>query len=107
MICSRIFTLRIGDQLLDVPLQVDAPVDRGSHWTCAFAIGWPGGAMRKEAAGFDSAQALLLAFEMAGALIHASAFHRDGVLWWEKPGGGYGLPVPKGMRDMLVGDDWG
>lgn len=57
-------------------------------------------------AGNDSMQALILAIHMIGAQLYASEAHEAGRL--RDPGnpkGGYGFPVPNGLRDLLVGSD--
>ena len=53
----------------------------------------------------DSVQALLLALQAIGAELYRSEHHLSGRLLWEKEGGGYGFPVPRNIRDLLVGDD--
>jgi hypothetical protein len=37
--------------------------------------------------------------------LYVSPYHLSGDLRWEKTGDGYGFPVPKNGRDMLVGAD--
>lgn len=49
--------------------------------------------------------ALELAMKMVGIHLYTSEPHEDGRLIGEKPGGGYGFPLTKNMRDLLVGDD--
>lgn len=53
----------------------------------------------------DSVQALILALEMIGTELHASGYHAAGELSFERPGSGYGFPVPRTIGDELVGDD--
>jgi len=50
-------------------------------------------------------QALELALKMIGSEIYTSEYHKAKMLTWEKPGNGYGFPVPQNMRDLLEGDD--
>jgi hypothetical protein len=50
-------------------------------------------------------QAVLLALQMIGAVLYTSDYHKSGKLFWEKPGRGYGFPVPSNLQDMLIGDD--
>ncbi|MBN4092772.1 MULTISPECIES: hypothetical protein [Methylobacterium] len=40
-----------------------------------------------------------------GLDLYVSAANKAGVLIWEKPGDGYGFPIPKNGRDLLVGAD--
>lgn len=37
--------------------------------------------------------------------LYVSPHHLAGDLKWEKSGDGYGFPVPKNGRDMLIGAD--
>jgi len=105
MVCGRILHVSVGEKVKDVGVRFDQPIDHGTHWTCGFEIDWPSGPMKKEAEGIDSVQALLLAFQMAGTILYVSSYHEAGLLWWDKPGDGYGFPTPTGMRDILVGRD--
>jgi len=42
-----------------------------------------------------------------GTNLYTSDYHRSGRLRWGKPGDGYGYgyPVPKNIRNLLVGND--
>jgi len=42
---------------------------------------------------------------MIGAELHPSDYHTQGKLRWERPGDGYGFPVPNNIRHLLVGED--
>jgi hypothetical protein len=55
--------------------------------------------------GVDSVQSLLLAFQMIGADLYTSSYHKSGRLMFDEPGQGYGFPVPNSLRDLLIGDD--
>jgi hypothetical protein len=68
-------------------------------------IDWPEGTLEAAAVGVDAVQALDLALRMVGTQIYASDHHASGKLRWLEPGKGYGFPVTKGIRDLLVGDD--
>ncbi len=50
-------------------------------------------------------QAIILTLQMIGARLYFSDYHKSGRLYFERPGSGYGFPVPKNARDVLVGDD--
>jgi hypothetical protein len=50
-------------------------------------------------------QAVLLALQMIGTVLYTSDYHKSGKLFWEKPGDGYGFPVPSNLQDMLIGED--
>ena len=55
--------------------------------------------------GIDAIQATELALKMIGTELYTSDYHRRRQLRWEKIGEGYGFPVPKNLRDVLVGFD--
>lgn len=50
-------------------------------------------------------QAFYQALKLIGTDLYTSNEHADGKLRWEKSGGGYGFPVPRNLRSLLVGDD--
>jgi hypothetical protein len=50
-------------------------------------------------------QAIHLTLQIIGSQIYFSDYHKTGRLYFEKLGTGYGFPVPKNARDLLVGDD--
>jgi hypothetical protein len=43
--------------------------------------------------------------ESVALALYTSEHHKLGRLYWQKPGRGYGFPIPKPARDELVGDD--
>lgn len=88
-----------------IVIQISAPVARDGAWWCDYEIGWPSGTQMSAGAGSDAVQAMFLTMEKIGAEIYTSVEHREGRLVWHKPGNGYGFPVPKNIRHMLVGDD--
>jgi uncharacterized protein DUF6968 len=46
-----------------------------------------------------------LALQRIGTDLYTSNEHLEGRLRWEKAGDGYGFPVPKNLRGVLVGLD--
>lgn len=104
-IASRILKLQTSTTDTEIPVRIFAPKQNESTWSCRYEIDWPHGQWSHDAVGFDAAQALVLALQMAGTAIYTSDYHKDGRLSWGEPGRGYGFPVPHGIRDMLVGDD--
>jgi hypothetical protein len=82
-----------------------APEGSGKLWRCRFTINWPNGVEESTTYGVDQFQAIILTLQMIGARLYFSDYHKSGRLYFEKPGSGYGFPVPKDVRDMLVGDD--
>lgn len=105
MIARR--TLRLTQEGGDIAIEIRvfAPEDSGQGWFCKYEIDWPEGKQIMQGWGVDSVQAILLAFQMIGADIYSSSYHKSGRLSFEKPGRGYGFPVSEGIRDLLVGDD--
>jgi hypothetical protein len=48
---------------------------------------------------------LLCTLQKIGFGLYSSAYRKAGILVFEKPGGGYGFPIPKNGRDLLIGND--
>lgn len=92
-----------GEQ--EVRILVYAPRQAERDWNCAYEIAWPDGPRRGFGYGVDSTQAVLMTLQAIGTDIYTSDYHRSGRLRWEVAGGGYGYPVPRTIRDLLVGDD--
>jgi hypothetical protein len=105
LIASRSLNYRSATGDVPVPVSIHAPEKSGDGWICRFAIGWPDGAAERWGAGSDAVQAIIIAMQMIGAEIYASAYHRSGGLGWLSPGRGYGFPVANNIRDVLVGED--
>ena len=91
--------------LINVPVTLYAPEGSGKHWHCRFTINWPNGVEESTTYGVDQFQAIILTLQMIGARLYFSDYHKSGRLYFEKSGSGYGFPVPKNVRDLLVGDD--
>jgi hypothetical protein len=105
MIATRLLRLRDGETQIEIPIRMFAPSDRGESWSCRYEIDWPDGQHSMEAWGVDSVQAILMAFQMIGADIYTSRYHKSGNLMFHEPGRGYGFPVAATIRDLLIGDD--
>jgi hypothetical protein len=105
IIATRTLTLSTaaGDQ--PVPIEINAPQVDGKTWTCHFTIGWPRRAKTGYGAGIDGMQALSIALMNIAAQLYTSPYHRAGQLRWDKPGDGYGFPIAKPLRHLLVGQD--
>lgn len=101
----RTLTYASGSGDILVPITIETPRQGERDWSCAYEIGWPDGLRRGYGYGIDATQALLLAFKAIGTDLYTSDFHRSGRLRWLEPGDGYGYPVPKVIRDLLVGND--
>jgi hypothetical protein len=105
VIATRVLKLRRTAGDIDIPIRIFAPEREGASWSCKFEVDWPDGTLRIAAGGVDAVQALHLALELIGAQIYASDHHASGKLMWLEPGKGYGFPVTRGIRDILIGDD--
>ena len=88
-----------------VVVSVHLPQQLEGHWSCAYEIGWPKRPRRSVSGGIDAVQALISAMQKIGIELYTSTFHATNALVFDGPGMGYGFPVPKPMRDVLVGDD--
>jgi hypothetical protein len=98
-------TLVLRDRNVEIPIRIHAPERAEVDWICRFEIEWPEGRADRWGAGSDAVQALLIALQMIGAEIYTSRHHELGHLMWLAPGRGYGFPVARNIRDLLVGDD--
>ncbi len=105
MIGKRILTLTTSTGETDVAVILEAPQQAGGYWICRYEIGWPGRTKRFEARGDYALQANYLTLQRIGAELYASKYHTAGQLRWGRAGGGYGFPVPKTIRNMLIGED--
>ena len=105
LIAQRTLTLA-SDPPATVPIRLYAPQKGdGKGWFCRFQIDWPHGTVEKEGWGADQVQAIWIALQFIGLNLYHSEYHESGLLYLEKPGSGYGFPVPQNARDMLVGAD--
>lgn len=91
--------------IIPVPVALYAPEKNEKDWSCRYTIGWPNGIEARAAYGIDSVQALVLTLQSIGASLYFSDYHKSGRLKWGDPNDGYGFPVPKNARDMLIGYD--
>ena len=88
-----------------VPIHLHVPTEGDGFWECAFEIHWPEGTKSSRARGFDSIQATYLAMQNIAVHLYASHYHAQGKLRWDRPGGGYGFPMPVVGYDTLIGED--
>ena len=101
----RTLTYAAASGDIPVPITIDTPRQGERDWSCAYEIGWPDGSRHGFGYGIDATQAMLLALKAVGTDLYTSDYHRSGRLRWVEPGDGYGYPVPKNIRDLLVGND--
>jgi hypothetical protein len=105
IIATRVLTLRDATGDRNVLIRMHAPEPDDRCWRCSYEIDWPDGKIQRESYGEDAVQALELALQIVGAHLYASEHHASGRLMWLEPGQGYGFPVTKNLRDLLVGQD--
>lgn len=105
IIASRFLTFRSETGDIKIPINIFAPERDDGAWKCRYEIGWPDDVWKSYGAGVDSVQALNIALEKIGIELYTSEFHKSERLIWEKPANGYGFPVAKDARDLLIGDD--
>lgn len=106
IIVERILRLVSGEHAgATVPVRIHLPEKMDDHWACSYEIGWPEGTRINSGFGVDGVQALSLAMQKVGTELYMSQHHRDQSLAFEGVGRGYGFPVPKPLRDILIGDD--
>lgn len=106
-IAVRNYSLVENGQRSDVTVRIfkPEPYPDESTYRCRFRIEWPSETKELYACGVDAIQALLLALQMLGATIYTSQEVKEGRLVWLELGGGFGLPVPRNIDDVLQGDD--
>ncbi|HEV7259124.1 MAG TPA: hypothetical protein VGN82_15195 [Bosea sp. (in: a-proteobacteria)] len=102
---ERMLHFADGGRDIGIAISVDLPIQGKHDWSCRYRIGWPEGAHEGFGYGVDATQALLLAMEAIGTDLYTSDHHRSGQLRWHDLGAGYEYPVPKTIRDLLIGGD--
>lgn len=105
IIATRLLKLDTPAGAIDVPVRLYAPTPDGTSWKCEYEIDWPERDKRSAGVGIDAAHAIQLAMQKIAIELYTSTHHKSGKLYWERPGGGYGFPIMKNSRDLLVGDD--
>ena len=105
IIAERTLACNVEDGSVAVPISLSGPEQGEYGWRCEYSIGWPDGEYRSAGWGVDAVQALWLTLQKIGAEIYCSAYHEAGQLHWPTSGSGYGFPVARNLRDLLVGDD--
>ena len=105
LIAHRCLTISGQSGDIEVPVRLFQPEENDSGWICRYEIDWPSRKKAHWAGGIDSIQAMILALQMIGAEIYTSGYHRSGALRWSEQTHGYGFPVARNIRDLLIGDD--
>lgn len=100
-------TLFFGDidDAREIAVRLFMPAFEAPKWDCRYEIDWPDCLWKSHAQGNDALHAIHLAQQKTGLDIYMSPYHKTGKLWWIKPWIGYGFPVPKDGRDILIGTD--
>lgn len=91
---------------LFLPEQLSGKGDRHyEKWDCRYEIEWPEGTIKSHAQGNDALHALHLAELKIGTELYMSRYHHERKMRWIDLWEGYGFPLPKGARDLLIGHD--
>ena len=102
---ERTLFIRTGRTTVKVPVIIEVPFFDRNAWICKFSIGWPEGTAYHHGMGFDAVQAMQGALKTIAIHLYASPYHHSGQLLFDKPGDGYGFPLPFGGRDQAIGSD--
>lgn len=106
IIAERILRCRQDAGEVDVPVRIHAPeMETAKAFKCTYEIHWPDGAYVADAWGADAVQALDLCLKSIAQRLYFSDYHKTGALFWPGQGEGYGFPIAKNGRDLLVGQD--
>lgn len=105
VIAERSLSIEDGSEPKACKITMHAPEDTDGIWICRYTIEWPTAPEESFGAGEDTFQALHLTLQKIGITLYASAYHKAGILVFDKPGRGYGFPMPKNGRYLLIGDD--
>ena len=103
LIATRVLKLREGGKDTAFEVRVYSPKQAPGSWACRYEIDWPECRHEMEAHGVDSVQALLIALQLIGVTLYASAHHRSGNLFFEEPGSRLWL---SGSKQCARHADW-
>lgn len=104
LVGTRVLQLTADTGVVEVPVRIFQPVEDGSAWACRYEIAWPFEVRQSAAWGVDALQAVHAAMQRIAIELYMSPYHAQGLLAWGD-GAGYGFPMPKNGRDLLVGYD--
>jgi hypothetical protein len=105
LIGSRTLTVETKDGPRSFAVRLFKPELSGTLYRCRYEIDWPEGRVESWAAGNDELHAIQLAMQKVAQDLYMSRPHHEGTMSWLKPWVGYGFPMPKNGRDLLVGHD--
>jgi hypothetical protein len=101
----RLFHVLLNSKRIPVEVRLFLPTFNDGGWVCNFEIDWPDGEFASYAGGVDALQSIDMALQRVGVEFYMSPFHQAGLIEWHGEKQGYGFPVPKDARDLLVGYD--
>ena len=105
LIGTRTLLVETADGTKKVDVRIFVPEQVQNTWDCRYEIDWPEGMIKSHAQGNDSLHALYLAELKIGTELYMSRYHHDRKMRWIDRWEGYGFPLPKGARDLLIGHD--
>ena len=94
-----------GERPVEVKIFQPEHAGREHEWDCRYEIDWPEGKRRGFGGGNDALAAILAAVDCTAVDVYASPYHTARKMFWLKPWVGYGLPMHKGAREVLIGHD--
>jgi hypothetical protein len=105
VIGTRLFHVVTNGARIPVEVRLFQPQTDGRGWHCRYEIDWPDVPRASEAWGADALQAIELTLQKIGIEFYTSPWHEAGQIEWTGQGGGYGFPLPRNARDLLIGND--
>lgn len=105
LIAERILTAQLPDGAKQIPISIYAPRFADGMHICEYVIEWPEGEQRSFGAGVDMVQALHSALLKNRDRPLFQCLSQKRYLVLGKAWRGYGFPVPKNARELLVGYD--
>lgn len=105
LFATRLLAVLDKGVLRGVAVRLFQPEQEDRAWVCRYEIDWPERVRKGAGFGVDGVQALTIALQNIGVELYASPYHRAGTLMFDKAGNGYGFPIAKDARHLLVGDD--
>ena len=83
---SRTLTLVSPEGEQEVVIDISTPEPSGDDFTCTVSVAGGPFAIKKHAYGVDSMQAMILAMQLARAIVTSSNEFKSGNLYWLEPG---------------------
>jgi hypothetical protein len=105
VIGTRMLQVKGKAGAVEVRVSLHVPVEDDLGWGCRYEINWPRKPRIATVWGVDALQAVHLTMQRIASELYMSTYHKRGLLSWPGQGGGYGFPITKNGRDLLVGYD--